>query len=138
MNRSLKIGLAVVGAIVALLVAGSVVFQIFDDRRAEAFKFALFEPENVLRDISSRAAASRSLTGSGKGLVVPDKASGRLGPTRWTVSPDGVVEGHAPERGLTVVWTPEMKDGKVEWRCKVEPPMSITPTACRDAKHFDR
>ena len=138
MRRLLKIGLAVVGTLLALLVAGSVGFHLFDERRAEALRFALIEPEGLLMDISSRAAASRSLAGSGKGLFMQGKASGRVGPTRWTVSPDGVVEGHAPERGLTVVWTPEIKDGKVEWRCRVEPPRIVSPTACRDVKRFER
>ena len=138
MSRLLQTSLAA-GVILALLVAGNIWFHILDDRRSEAFRFALFEPENVLKEITASAEASKNLSGSGKGVAVPGRPSGPLGPTRWTVSSDGIVEGRAPERGLTVVWTPQLKDGKVEWRCRVEPGGNAFPhTVCSDPRRFAR
>lgn len=139
MSRLLKTSLAAVGAILVLLLAGSIWFNMMDDRRSEVFRFALFEPENVLREITARAEASKNLSGSGRGLAVPGRPSGPLGPTRWTVSSDGMVEGRATERGLTVVWTPQLKDGKVEWRCTVEPGGISTPkVVCKNPRRFER
>lgn len=138
MSRSVKIGLATAGAVLILLVAGNIWFVALDDRRAAGFKFALFEPEQALKQITQKAEASKSLVGSGIGVVIPAKASGSLGATRWTVSPDGLVQGTASERGLAVVWTPELKEGKVEWRCTAEPKRDFTPGTCDGIQRFER
>src|SRR5258706_1872839 len=74
MSRLLQTSLAA-GVILALLVAGNIWFHILDDRRSEAFRFALFEPENVLKEITASAEASKNLSGSGKGVAVPCRPS---------------------------------------------------------------
>ena len=121
-----------------LLVAGNMWFVALDDRRAAGFKFALLEPEEALKQITRQAEASKSLVESGNGVVIPGKGSGPLGVTQWIVSPNGLVQGRAPERGLVVVWTPELKEGKVEWRCTAEPRRDFTPGTCGAIQRFER
>jgi hypothetical protein len=83
-------------AILVLLVAGSIWFNVMDDRRAEAFRFALSDPANVLEQITAKAEASKTLSGSGTGLAVPNAASGRWGPRDGPSRPMGWSRGARP------------------------------------------
>lgn len=130
MNRSVKITLATLGVVLLLLFAGNIWFVSFDDRRAAGFKFATRDPEDALIRITEKAEALKTLAGSGKGIAIPGKMSGLLGPTIWTISPDGLVQGTAPELGLKVVWTPEVVEGKVVWSCTAEPRRDFLPSTC--------
>ena len=121
MKRSVKVSLVTLGTLVLLFVVGNALFVAWDDRVAAGIKFAVFEPEQALKEITMRAEASKSLVGSGSGIVIPGKPSGPIGATKWTVSPNGIVQGTAPESSLMVVWTPILKNEKVEWRCIAEP-----------------
>jgi len=138
MIKSIKIGLAALGVLVLLLVAGNVWFVSIDERRAEAFRFAMFDPADALKEITQKAEAGKGLAGSGKGVVIPERKSDSLGLVQWNISADGVVQGNASKRDLTVVWKPELKDGKVEWRCVVEPKREFSPGACAGAARFER
>jgi len=138
MRRSLRIGLATTGAILALLVAGNIWFRVVDDRRAAGLRFVLIEPEKALEQITQRAETSKTLSASGMGIVIPAKVAGPLGPTQWTISADGRVEGRAPEFAMVVVWTPEVRDGRVEWRCTAEPKSYFRPSVCGDIRRFER
>lgn len=138
MGRLLKIGLASTATILALLVAGHVWFTAMDKRRADGLRFAWSEPEVALERISERAETSKTLRGSGNGIVIAAKTPGSLGPTQWTISADGRVEGRAPERALLVIWTPELREGRVEWRCTAEPKDGFTAGVCRTTRRFER
>jgi len=100
-------------------------------------KFARFEPEEALKQITQKAEASKSLVGSGSGVTISGVKSGPRGATHWKVSSDGQVEGRAPEQGLRVVWTPAMKAGKVEWRCAVEPAHDFPPDLCNRIYQYE-
>ena len=84
-----------------------------------------------MKRIAQVAEDKGSLSGSGIGVTIPDKVLRDVGPARWTISPDGEIRGSAPDRGLVVLLTPQMRDKKVAWKCKVEPPREFLPGACR-------
>ena len=130
MTRRSKTVLFILAVLVVLAYAGMVAFSIQDDRRAAAFRFAAEEPRAVLEKITQSAKDKGGFTGSGVGLTIPDGAWPSLGPTRWTVTADGTVRGTAPERGLVVLLAPEMRDGKVAWKCSVEPARDFMPGTC--------
>ena len=131
MTRSVKVVLIAVVIIAVLIVAGNIAFVRQDDRRSAAFKFAVNEPESARKRITEVAETKGSLAGSGAGITIPDKVLRDVGPTTWTVSPDGVIRGSAPDRKLVVLLTPEMRDKRVAWKCKVEPEREFLPSACR-------
>jgi len=138
MTRGAKFALITVAVIVLLLVAGHMAFTMRDDRLAATFRFAVEEPEAALKQIVSTAERSGTLTGSGSGVAVPGKKSSILGRTEWTISPDGVIRGVAPERGLVVMLVPKMQDGKVVWNCKLEPEREFMPATCRSLVQVNR
>ena len=138
MTRRAKTVLITVVVLAVLIVAGNIAFVWQDDRRAAAFRFAVSEPLPALNRITQVAEVKGSLAGSGIGVTIPDKEMANLGPSRWTVSPDGVVRGTAPERGLVVLLTPEMRDKKVAWNCKVEPEREFTRSTCRFIREVNR
>jgi hypothetical protein len=130
MTRLTKTILAAVVILAVLVVAGNALFVRQDDRRSAAFQFAVNEPASAMKRIAQVAEDKGSLSGSGIGVAIPDKVVHDVGATRWTISPDGEIRGSAPDRGLAVVLTPEMRDKKVAWKCKVEPQREFLPGAC--------
>src|SRR5258705_4706111 len=130
MTRRTKSILSIVAIRAVLLVAGNIAFVRQDDRRAAAFRFAVNEPQAAMTQITRVAESKGSVAGSGVGVTIPDKQLPNLGPIRWTVSPDGAIRGTAPERGLVVLLTPEMRDQKVAWNCKLEPEREFMRSTC--------
>jgi hypothetical protein len=130
MTRGARSAVIGVSVIALLMVAGHIAFVRRDDRQAAAFKFAVNEPAAALKQITQVAEGKGTLAGSGVGVVIPAKESANLGPTQWTISPDGMVRGTASERGLEVLLTPEMRDGKVSWNCKLEPEREFLRGTC--------
>lgn len=130
MTRRAKTVLVTVAILAVLMVAGNVAFVRQDDQRAAAFKFAVNQPEAALKQITQIAESKGTLSSSGVGVMIPDREIANLGLTRWTVSPDGTIRGTAPERGLAVLLTPEMRDRKVAWNCKVEPEREFMRGTC--------
>jgi hypothetical protein len=138
MTRGAKSALITVAVILLLLVAGQMAFTARDDRLAATFRFAVEEPEAALKQILQVAERSGTLVGSGVGVAIPGRESAILGRTQWTISPDGAIRGAAPERGLIVALTPEMRDGKVEWNCKLEPEREFMRATCRSLVQVNR
>lgn len=131
MPRGLKTILFIVTVLVALMLAGNIVFTMHDDRLSENSGFAIAKPEAALERITQIAEDNGRLLNSGVGVTIPAEKSASLGPTQWSVTADGTISGAAPERGLAVLLTPEMRDGKVTWHCKLEPSHEFLRNICR-------
>jgi hypothetical protein len=125
-----------------LIVAGSIAFQRRDDRLAATFQFAVNEPELALKQIAQVAEGKDSLSGSGSGsgigVAIYRRKMPNLGPTQWTITADGVVRGSAPERGQLVLLTPDFRNGKVAWNCKLEPEPEFIRNTCSHIRQANR
>jgi len=131
MSRGVRVAAIAAAVVAALMVAGNMAFVRQDERRAAAFGFAVGQSAAAVEQIARAAVRQGSLKGSGIGVAIADQASSSVGPTRWSVSPEGVIRGSAPERGLTVLLTPEMRDGNLTWHCQVEPEQAFLRGTCR-------
>ena len=130
MTRRAKSALITLAVVVLLFVAGHIAFVARDDRLSAAFNFAVNDSEAALKQIVQNAEHNGTLVGSGVGVAIPGRESAILGRTQWTIAPDGAIRGAAPDRGLVVVLTPEMRDRKVVWNCKLEPEREFLRGAC--------
>ena len=133
MSRPKKVVLIIAGFVV-LLWLGYIAFMVQDERQATALNFAM-EAVPALERITQAGVNSGTLTGSGKSVSVSVATGAPSGATTWTITPDGVVRGTASATGLAVVWTPELKAGKVAWRCTGEPQKQFS-LACRREWEF--
>jgi len=138
MTRRAKFAFVTLAVIILLFLAAYVAFMDRDDRLAATFRFAVNEPEAALKQIVQIAERRGTLVGSGIGVVIPERESTILGRTQWIISPDGVIRGAAPKRGLVVTLTPAMRDGRVTWNCKVEPERQFMPATCRFLEQVNR
>lgn len=130
MNRNLRTTLITVSVIAALLVGASVAFQMRDDARGAAFRFAVHMPAPALQAITEAAERRGTLAGSGAGVEIPGSAVPGVGASQWSISPNGVIHGTAPERGLSIVLTPEMREKKIFWTCRVDPEAKFQRGVC--------
>lgn len=130
MSRRTKTMLITLAALAVIIVAGNIAFQKLDERRAAAFGFAVNEPEQALKQIARAAEIKGSLSGAGFGIAIAGKELPALGLTQWTISTDGVIRGTAAERSLIVLLTPELRDGRVAWNCKLEPEREFLRGTC--------
>lgn len=91
------------------------------DGRARLAGDYLIEDARPAMDAIAKNAASRgALRGSGVGITV--RPSGRGARTYgsdgfFLVGSNGVIQARSPQHGVGLTLTPELRDGKVAWRC---------------------
>ena len=78
-------------------------------------------PDSARAAINDHVTRTGSLAGSGKGVAVsPNKMNHPSQELEWSVSGDGNIIGNNTNLlGVTVEWSPTIRERRVVWSCKV-------------------
>jgi len=109
-------------------------FSDADGRARLAGDYLIDDARPAMDAIAKSAASKGALRGSGVGITV--RPSGRG--TRaygsdgfFLVGSNGVIQARSPQHGVVLTLTPELRDGKVAWRCTSALPPEQLTSGCR-------
>ncbi|MBI4207642.1 MAG: pilin [Betaproteobacteria bacterium] len=122
-----SIYVAALGGIVAAVVIPARV-KVPPERRAATVLY--FATEDARTAIERNAGRTKSLTGAGKGVAIAPRKDEGIGDLDFEVTADGQITGHAREYKFKLFLTPEIKEGRVAWKCSGLP-LDLLPSACR-------
>lgn len=84
--------------------------------------------------ITQKAESKGSLRGAGAGVAAkPSRRGARSYGSDgfFIVASNGVIQARSPQQGVGLTLTPEMRDGKVVWRCSSTLPADRLTSRCR-------
>ena len=113
---------------IALFILGSVWWRYYDERSGAAIRLAGNALEEKQR-IAQAAEKSGTLVGSGASAGISTATGPSSSASQQMVDANGVIRG-TTSYGDVLVFTPELKAGKVEWQCKSDQ-QTYTRAACR-------
>jgi len=86
--------------------------------------------EDARTAIERSAGRAKALTDAGKGVAIAPRKHEEFGELDFEVTADGQITGHARKYKFKLFLTPELKEGRVTWKCS-GPPLDLLPSACR-------
>lgn len=109
-------------------------FSDADGRARLAGDYLIDDARPAMDAIAHNAASTGALRGAGLGIAV--KPSGRGARAYgsdgfFLVGSNGVIQARSPQHGVGLTLTPELRDGKVAWRCTSTLPPERLTTGCR-------
>ncbi len=109
-------------------------FSDADGRARLAGDYLIEDAQPAMNAIAHNAASKGALRGAGAGIAV--KPSGRgvraYGSDGFfLVGSNGVIQARSPQHGVVLTLTPELRDGKVAWRCTSALPPEQLTTRCK-------
>jgi len=84
--------------------------------------------------IARSAEAKGSLHGAGAGIAVkPSRRGARIYGSDgfFLVGSNGVIQAQSPQHGVGLTLTPELRDGRIVWRCSSSAPPEKLTSLCR-------
>lgn len=109
-------------------------FSDANGRARLAGDYLIEDARPAMAAIAQNAASKGALRGSGVGVAV--KPSGRGARAYgsdgfFLVGSNGVIQARSPQHGVVLTLTPELRDGKVAWRCTSALPLEQLTSGCR-------
>jgi hypothetical protein len=109
-------------------------FSDADGRARLAGDYLIDDAQPAMEAIARNATSKGVLRGSGVGIAV--KPSGRGARAYgsdgfFLVGSNGVIQARSPQHGVVLTLTPELRDGKVAWRCTSALPPAQLTRECR-------
>lgn len=109
-------------------------FSDADGRARLAGDYLIDDAQAAMDAIAQNAASTGALRGAGLGVAV--KPSGRGARAYgsdgfFLVGSNGVIQARSPRHGVGLTLTPELRDGKVAWRCTSPLPPERLTRECR-------
>jgi hypothetical protein len=109
-------------------------FSDANGRARLAGDYLIEDARSAMHAIARNAETKGALGGAGLGIAV--KPSGRGARAYgsdgfFLVGSNGVIQARSPQHGVGLTLTPELRDGKVAWRCTSALPPERLTTHCK-------
>jgi hypothetical protein len=109
-------------------------FSDADGRARLAGDYLIEDARSAMDAITQYAASKGALRGSGVGIAVRPSGRGARAYGSdgfFLVGSNGVIQAQSPQHGVGLTLTPELRDGKVAWRCTSALPPERLTSECR-------
>ena len=96
--------------------------------------YLIEDAEPAMAAIAAKAQTQGSLRGAGAGIAVKPSSRGARSYGSdgfFIVASNGVIQARSPQHSVALTLTPELRDGKIVWRCTSSLPPDRVTSRCR-------